>query len=429
MGRVAATLHERSVEHVRDAESFSKKSHIVKHWISSHPELLHPPLFSFKITQQFKDCMSRQIAEALRIQNSQDSLLNSKCEYLQNCITRLTVNEEDWERKERERREEETEKQDVEKLEEFKKKKTRLRLSYPKQRMARCQEQNKNKTNVERKRKAETSPVGTTSSDRQKISRPNVENLAQGVATCTVSGPSQAVVGEGARHPLNKPNSWSSPDREGYDDLGLGVARSRVAVPSLAEVDKGKATHVQDRSAVPSLSKTQRVPKKKKIKIKENEYNLSCWSLWWRRMERQGAKEMMDRRVVGMQKSVLNYIQNEGTKLKPKSEPKYLCTTPQKRKGDMCMNPEIFQNQSASDSPAKRRKIRFNSLLSFWGGGGGEGVEIGTQFKNDTNIENIQTNNYSDKAPDWMLLDPWNNPIIGPVISSDSGDPTEVGEE
>ena len=130
-----------------------------------------------------------------------------------------------------------------------------------------------------------------------------------------------------------------------------------------------------------------------------------------------------------MQKSVLNYIQNEGTKLKPKSEPKYLCTTPQKRKGDMCMNPEIFQNQSASDTPAKRRKIRFNSLLSFWGGGGGEGVEIGTQFKNDTNIENIQTNNYSDKAPDWMLLDPWNNPIIGPVISSDSGDPTEVGEE
>ena len=62
IGESSRTLHERSVEHVRDAESFSKKSHIVKHWVSSHPELLHPPLFSFKITQQFKDCMSRQIA-------------------------------------------------------------------------------------------------------------------------------------------------------------------------------------------------------------------------------------------------------------------------------------------------------------------------------------------------------------------------------
>ena len=177
-------------------------------------------------------------------------------------------------KRKRERREEETEKQEAEKLEEFKKKKTRLRLTYPKQRMPSCQEQNKHETIAERKRKAETSPVGTPTSDKQNKKRPNVENLVQGVATCKVSGPSQAVVGEGARHPWNKPNSRISPEKEGHADLGLGVARSRVAVPSLAEVDKGIATHVQDRSAVPSLSKTQRVPKKRKSK--ENEYNLSC---------------------------------------------------------------------------------------------------------------------------------------------------------
>ena len=148
-----------------------------------------------------------------------------------------------------------------------------------------------------------------------------------------------------------------------------------------------------------------------------------------------------------MQKSVLNYMQSHTKQSrpetnfnnfktmithtqnsKPKSELKYLGATPQKRKGDICMNPEIFRNQSASDSPAKRRKIRFNSLLSFWGGGGGDGGDIGTQFKNDTKIENIQTNNFSDTAPDWILLETWSNPVILPVISTDSGDPTEVGE-
>ena len=47
-------------------------------------------------------------------------MLNSKCEYLQNCITRITVNEETWERKERERREEESEKEEELRLEDFK---------------------------------------------------------------------------------------------------------------------------------------------------------------------------------------------------------------------------------------------------------------------------------------------------------------------
>ena len=99
IGESSRSLHERSLEHIKDAMSFSKKSHIVKHWMSFHPEHPTPPPFSFKVTQQFKDCMSRQVAEAIRIQHTKDNILNSKCEYLQNCITRLTVNEESWERK------------------------------------------------------------------------------------------------------------------------------------------------------------------------------------------------------------------------------------------------------------------------------------------------------------------------------------------
>ena len=115
------------MEHVKDAKSFSKKSHIVKHWMSVHPEHPNPPPFKFKVTQQFKDCMSRQVAEAIRIQHTKDNILNSKCEYLQNCITRLTVNEEVWERKERERREEETEKEEADNLERFKRDKLSIR--------------------------------------------------------------------------------------------------------------------------------------------------------------------------------------------------------------------------------------------------------------------------------------------------------------
>ena len=33
------SLSERATEHFNDAESFSKKSHIIKHWINSHPDL------------------------------------------------------------------------------------------------------------------------------------------------------------------------------------------------------------------------------------------------------------------------------------------------------------------------------------------------------------------------------------------------------
>jgi hypothetical protein len=68
--------------------------------------LVEPPPFTFKITSMFKDCLSRQIGEALQIQFSPDVILNSKSEYLDNCITRLAIEESQWERKERERSEE-----------------------------------------------------------------------------------------------------------------------------------------------------------------------------------------------------------------------------------------------------------------------------------------------------------------------------------
>ena len=70
---------------------FSKKSHIIKHWINSHPDLVTTPPFKIKVLKQYKDCLSRQMGEAISILRSEDSLLNSKNEYIQNCISRITV--------------------------------------------------------------------------------------------------------------------------------------------------------------------------------------------------------------------------------------------------------------------------------------------------------------------------------------------------
>ena len=107
------------VEHVRDADMFSNKSHIIKHWMLSHKDLDQRPPFAFKVITQYKDCLSRQIGEAIKIQRTTDNILNSKCEYLSNCLTRLTVLEDDWERRRREKDEEIAENEEKAELERF----------------------------------------------------------------------------------------------------------------------------------------------------------------------------------------------------------------------------------------------------------------------------------------------------------------------
>ena len=123
IGETSRSLAERVGEHMYDAEAFSKKSHIVKHWMRSHPDLDVAPQFKIKILKQFKDCLSRQVGEAIAILLSQDSLLNSKNEYIQNCISRVTVEEDQFARKKRLLEEEAEEKLQEEKIIEFKEKK------------------------------------------------------------------------------------------------------------------------------------------------------------------------------------------------------------------------------------------------------------------------------------------------------------------
>jgi hypothetical protein len=38
--------------------------------------------FAYKVIRRCKDCLSRQVGEAIQIQHTGDSMLNSKCEYL-----------------------------------------------------------------------------------------------------------------------------------------------------------------------------------------------------------------------------------------------------------------------------------------------------------------------------------------------------------
>ena len=100
------------------------KSHIVKHWMNTHADLPSPPRMMFSITARYRDCLTRQIGEALRINNSKDNILNSKSEYQNNTISRLTIEESAWERRERSRVEEEEDKLNKEEVEKFKRLKT-----------------------------------------------------------------------------------------------------------------------------------------------------------------------------------------------------------------------------------------------------------------------------------------------------------------
>ena len=63
VGESSRSIHERALEHVKDAQSFSTKSHIVKHSMTSHPSLPTPPEMEFSVTGMFRDCLSRQISE------------------------------------------------------------------------------------------------------------------------------------------------------------------------------------------------------------------------------------------------------------------------------------------------------------------------------------------------------------------------------
>ena len=64
-GETSRSVYERVGEHYEDMDSLEKDSHVVKHWFTIPPSMDTPPPFRFKIVGKFKDCLTRQLKEAV----------------------------------------------------------------------------------------------------------------------------------------------------------------------------------------------------------------------------------------------------------------------------------------------------------------------------------------------------------------------------
>ena len=73
-------------------------SHMVKLWFQDHPGEGSLPTFSFRVLGNFKDCLTRQLKEAIRVQHRPDNL-NSKGEFGGGSMPRMVVEKLEWERK------------------------------------------------------------------------------------------------------------------------------------------------------------------------------------------------------------------------------------------------------------------------------------------------------------------------------------------
>ena len=76
---------------------------MVKHWLSDHADLSEPPPFHIKVVSSFKDSMTRQISESVRIDLRGGGILNSKTEYSSCRLPRLVIDQEKWKTMKRQR--------------------------------------------------------------------------------------------------------------------------------------------------------------------------------------------------------------------------------------------------------------------------------------------------------------------------------------
>ena len=81
VGESSRSIYERAKEHVAGRMSRDEDNHQVKHWLSSHEDLLEPPQFRFSIIKTFQDPLTRQLSEAVRIERRGEEILNSKAEF------------------------------------------------------------------------------------------------------------------------------------------------------------------------------------------------------------------------------------------------------------------------------------------------------------------------------------------------------------
>ena len=302
IGESSRSLHERALEHVRDAESFCPKSHIVKHWMTAHPDLESPPTMEFGVTAIYRDCLSRQIGEALRIHNTTDEILNSKSEYMANTVRRLTVEEDAWERRERSRREQEDEELNKRMVEEFMRAKRAGHAH-----LDEAQELPEVPTPSPATTPTQEPPKISQNTAKQNLHSQDLVNQNEvtvntvteteylesgGVGVCKELEVSPDIKDDTEKYCpgslIDTPGNQQEAVAEYATDEDEFIQQEQEPpVPSFAFTPKAAPT----KNRVPQSSKSRKLKKGGK-----GGYHLAYFSLWWSRMQREAGKEEESRR-------------------------------------------------------------------------------------------------------------------------------------
>ena len=92
VGETHRSFWDRAREHQKALSDRDNKYAVSKHWEISHPELEVPPQFKYKVINQPRYSLHRQIQEALEIGSREEgTLLNSKTEWGQNPLPRIST--------------------------------------------------------------------------------------------------------------------------------------------------------------------------------------------------------------------------------------------------------------------------------------------------------------------------------------------------
>ena len=95
-GETARNLHVRAKEHYNAFNNKSEKSFMHKHVLEAHEGNSHDVVFDWKIVGQFQKPLTRQLAEAIKIDNKpKQESLNSKYEYFKHSVKKLELNQQD----------------------------------------------------------------------------------------------------------------------------------------------------------------------------------------------------------------------------------------------------------------------------------------------------------------------------------------------
>ena len=409
-GETSRSFQERMAEHVREAEKFHPKSHIIKHWMTEHREVQQRPPFAFSIVQKYKDCLSRQIGEAIKIYHTTDNILNSKCEYLSNCISRLTVLEDDWEKKQRERNEEEEEYREKALLEEFKvEKMTENGIML---------EEDTNQDEIEENQTEEKLLEEDPEMFRKSRKEKQRDSIHEEHKECMIK-----------KRRVN--TSVSDPLSEGVEQIEKSSLEEKMqSHGGPGHHHGGGAPHQQintracGNSSLPSHYHDKRNKMKKSVlkdgkkeKRKLSGPNLTWWTSWWNRVEKEAEK---DRKLARTTTKITAFTQTTSREVKMfpnrvfltggrgdvikerHSEKNFKKIDTPKSKPTYCEAKPVSGTKRAlewgMESPAKRsRSFAFKNLLEYWDGAKLSNEDFTfkkshTHFKNATQPADTNTN-------------------------------------